>query len=70
MADLIHIKVFENLPFCQFLAGWKWYAVLTWSCVLAAQIGEEEEEEEGRRRQSITVLTARRSAAIGTDECK
>jgi len=52
MADLIHIKVFENLPFCQFLAGWKWYAVLTWSCVLAAQIGEE--EEQGRRRQKIT----------------
>jgi len=65
MADLIHIKVFENLPFCQFLAGWKWYAVLTWSCVLAAQIGEE--EEQGRRRQKIT---ARGSAAIGTDECK
>ena len=64
MADLIHIKVFENLPFCQFLAGWKWYAVLTWSCVLAAQIGEE--EEQGRRQK----ITARGSAAIGTDECK
>lgn len=63
-----------KLPFCQFLAGWKWNAVLTWSCVLATQI-DDEEDEVGRRRQiknTAMASVARGFAAIGpvTSECE
>jgi hypothetical protein len=56
------------------LAGWKWNAVLTWSCVLATQI-DDEEDEVGRRRQiknTAMASVARGFAAIGpvTSECE
>lgn len=55
-------EVIAYAPFCQFLAGWKWYAVRSrWP--FAGQTGGEEEEEKTRQKWTAMAKTERGNPA-------
>uniref|UniRef100_A0A0E0DJQ1 Uncharacterized protein n=1 Tax=Oryza meridionalis TaxID=40149 RepID=A0A0E0DJQ1_9ORYZ len=61
-------EVIAYAPFCQFLAGWKWYAVRSRWRAFAGQTGGEEEEEKTRQKWTAMAKTERGNPANAMPE--